>query len=57
MRKGPYDEYKSDPLWKTVGTAISLKWYGYLQRYFSKPIFRNHFTIRCENDDLNFCRF
>ena len=29
----------------------------YLQRYFSKPFFRNHFSIRCENDDLNFCRF
>ena len=29
----------------------------YLQRYFSKPIFRNHFIINCENDDLNFCRF
>ena len=28
----------------------------YLQRYFSKPIFRNHFTIKCENDDLNFYR-
>ncbi len=22
MRKGPYDKYKSDPLWKTVETAI-----------------------------------
>ena len=29
----------------------------YLQRYFSKPIFGNHFTVNRENGDLTFCRF
>ena len=29
--------------------------YGHhLQRHFSKPIFRNHFTVKCENGDLRF---
>ena len=32
--------------------------YGYhLQRYFPKPIFRNHFIINRENSDLRFCCF
>ena len=26
----------------------------HLQRYFSKPFFRNHFTVKCENGDLRF---
>ena len=29
----------------------------HLQRYFPKPIFGNHFTVKCENGDLTFCRF
>ena len=29
----------------------------HLQRTFSKPIFGNHFTVKCENGDLTFRRF
>lgn len=29
----------------------------HLQRTFPKPIFGNHFTVKCENGDLTFCRF